>query len=240
MHSRAKNLEAADSTGGQAEHFDLNLFALSRAGSGRDGNSCKETKSTSEIARVGPFVSTKIDTNSRCDGAAHASDSHEFKTNDLRHGAEPLSLNDLFKKEDIYKALMSDKLVKHALASVNAEPGNFAELEKLLSGGDGFGIAVYQDRPGKDPLDFNLNNHMFSNFSFHHLEGNRVAIRLLLDYGSEASRNQMTQLGIALPVPEGLKKSLLNASKGVDGFLMKDAEKRGRKRIERRTFKLEN
>jgi hypothetical protein len=84
-----------------------------------------------------------------------------------------------------------------------------------------------------------LNNHVFSNFAFHHMEGNKVAVRLLPDYGCEASRNAMWQLGILLTPSEQLKASFKAADHGKNGFLMKDSARKGKETVSERQYPFE-
>lgn len=224
---------------GDVNRVDLNLLAVSKAEVEPDKLTCSERTDTKELSKVGPYVSTEIDTNSNCKESTHPTDSHEFKTVDTNVGNRRLQLTDLFKKEDVYAALMNDKIIQSALSSVNAHPKNFEELQKLLSGNEGQGISLLQNRPNKEPLDVNLNKNVLSNFAFHHLEGNKIAIRLLPDYGSEAARNQMTQLGIALPIPSRMKDAFVGADKGKNGFLMKDSKQRGKASSNHRDYEVQ-
>lgn len=236
---QARTEKTAISTNDEkSENDQLNLVSLSADEGDKTKRACKEDIHSKELSKVGPLVSIEIDTKSNCEGAAHSTDSHEFKT--MAADGKRLRLTDIFNKDDIYEALMQDKVVQSALSSINAHPKNFYELQRELSRDDGLGVSVFQGRPGKDPLDIFLNNNMLSNFAFHHLEGNKVAVRLLADYGSEAARNQMTQLGIALPIPAGLKNALANASSGAGGFLMKDSRANGKETSSHRNYEVED
>lgn len=229
-----------DSTDSQNDRHsnnnNLNLLALNSVDEVKSKHLCVESTNTQVLSRVGPYVSKEIDVNTKCAGGTHPSDSHEFRTIDSTAGGKSLNLTDLFKKEDIYDALMNDKIVQSALSSVHAHPKNFEELQKTLNIDDGLGIGVYQERPGKDPVDIYLNNHILSNFAFHHMDGNKVAVRLLPDFGSEAARNKMTQLGIDLPIPAGMEDAFANASGGNGGFLMKDSRTKGTKTSNHRNY----
>lgn len=236
---RARTEKAVNSTNdGEAERNGLNLVSISTGESGKTKLACTEDTHTKELSKVGQFASIEIDVKSNCQRAVHSTDSHEFKT--TAADGKRLRLTDIFKAEDIYEALMGDTVVRTALSSINAHPKNFYELQRELSRDDGLGVGVFQSRPGKAPLDVFLNNNMLSNFAFHHVEGNKIAVRLLLDYGSESTRNQMTQLGVALPIPAGLKNAFANASSRADGFLMKDSGVYGKKTSRHRDYEIED
>lgn len=241
MKERVQQIAVTDeaeglSTGSQAGRIDLNLLDLSKA-TEPEALSCSERIDIKELSKVGPISSAGIDSSAGCKRATHPSDKHEFRTWDSRDGSEKtLKLTDLFDKRDIYSALMKDKIVQGALSSENLRPQNFEELQKLLSRNDGQGISVYQNRPNRDPLDIHLNKNILSNFAFHHIEGDKIAVRLLPDYGSEAARNQKTQLAIVLPIPRQLREAFSKADKGNAGFLMKDSKQKGKSASSFREF----
>ena len=232
MNKSSDSLEFQNAV--QNKNDELNLLALSDADRGMKVK-CSEEVHTKELAKVGPYLTKQVDINTYCQGNAHPGDSHEFRTIDTRGGRQ-MDLRELFKKDDIYSALMNDKIVQYALSSTHAKPKNFDELEAVLGASNGLGIGVFKERPGKPPLDIYLNKNMFRNFSFHHLEENKIAVRLLPDYGSEISRNVMTQLGIALPVPAALKNAFRDAEQAKKGFLMKDSAAKGKETFSEREY----
>lgn len=209
----------------------LNLVSINKS-----GDTCTEDTNIKQLAKVGPFVQSRIDKDIYCEGAAHPSDEHIFSTTN-KVTMEPQKLQDIFKKEDIYNALMKDKMVQTAL-ELNKDnlyfehPKDFDELQADLSGKDGLGLFVddagKKDSDGND-VTFRLNDKILSDFAFHNVKGNFVGTRLLMDYTSEASRNAMYQLGVYLPIPPGMARDFQAAANHTNGsFLMKDSAKFGK------------
>ena len=182
---------------------------------------CTKTVDATELSKVGPLLSLQKDVDMMCPGAAHPSNDHDFKTIDVRNQKE-LEITDIFKPEDVYKALMNDQLVKTALNSADSHPKNYYELKAALSHDDGIPVL-----DSKAP--YRLDRKLFSEFAFHHLDGGNVAVRLKTEQVGGADRNLITQIGILLPIPESMKGTFASADKGQAGqFLMKDSARLGK------------
>jgi len=69
---------------------------------------------------------------------------------------------------------------------------------------------------------YELPEDFLTRFAFHHLEGDKVAVRLALPYFVEICRGKYLELDLLLPVPESLKEPLALAQTGKAGFLMQD------------------
>ena len=67
---------------------------------------------------------------------------------------------------------------------------------------------------------YGFSEDMLSRYAFHHVSGNRVAVRIGLSHGCEANRGGLTQLGVYLPIPAALSAPLTAAAAGKQGFLM--------------------
>jgi hypothetical protein len=203
----------------------LNLVDLSQK-----MDKCTQDVDVSQLAKVGPYTQILVNKDTFCEGAAHPSDSHNFITVDNR-SLEPLSLTDIFKREDIYKAMMKDPAVQKALETEDAiykNPKDYDELESDLYGKDGLGIMVWNagnDKAGNE-VSFRLGNEVLTNFAFHHVKDGMVGVRLLPDYAAEVTRNAMWQIGIYLPIPKGMEAAFKDAAAEKKGsFLMKDSDK---------------
>jgi len=72
---------------------------------------------------------------------------------------------------------------------------------------------------------FQLSPDFLTRFSFHHLEGKRVAIRISLSSASTATQSEHQQLGLLLPIPDSLSIRLHLAGNRREGFLMSYAER---------------
>jgi hypothetical protein len=71
-------------------------------------------------------------------------------------------------------------------------------------------------------------------FAFHHLEEGKVAVRLGFEAETPACFEQLTQVGILLPIPEKVRVPLEQAASGKAGFLMADRNRVGSPRFSRR------
>jgi hypothetical protein len=127
-----------------------------------------------------------------------------------------VKLTDYFPEKAIYQALLADLRVQKALARreppLPQSPRNLAELYTGLKDAlfdDGF-------------CSYMLPEDFLTRFAFHHLEGDKVSVRLALPYFGEVCRGQYLELELLLPVPESLKESLALAVSGKEGFLMQD------------------
>jgi hypothetical protein len=76
-------------------------------------------------------------------------------------------------------------------------------------------------------LDAWFSEHLVRSFAFHHVSGDRVAIRVGIPYATEVCRGTLHQIGLLLPIPEALRQDLERARTGEAGFLMADREGHG-------------
>jgi hypothetical protein len=155
------------------------------------------------------------------EGGAHPSGSIDYVVLDAAKRDRRMSLPDLFDDTDILNALMADKIIRETLKrnNVTDTPKTSDELVKLLSGKT-FG--------GDNDMRYGFEPDLLSRFAFHHIEGNRVAVRINVSWASEIYRFTSTQIGILLPIPARLRNSLEAASTGKSGFLMRSSKKLSR------------
>lgn len=161
-----------------------------RKTSTEDGMEFTSESSGNVLSVVGNIISVKIDW--YADGGAHPSYGKCFRTFDIEQGAEA-SLLDYFSEEDLFNALMSDKVVQNMLKGKRV-----TDLTELFNEADG-GCKYF----------FGL--HVLKNFAFHHINGDKVAVRIGLSHGCEVERGNFGQLGLYLPIPASLKSDLLEA-----------------------------
>jgi hypothetical protein len=126
---------------------------------------------------------------------------------DLANPGKQLQLTDVFPEADVYKALMGDKLILDSLKKTGAKPSNLKELMDAIAFNSGH-------------CEYGFDDSLLTRFAFHHVEGNRVAVRIGLSDGAGACRGNLTQIGIFLPIPEKLKPAIEQAGK--DGTLAAD------------------
>lgn len=173
---------------------------------------CTLSKSAKVLSVVGPYLSMRHDTYSYCKGAAHPALLAEFKAMDLRQPEKEITLTDIFPDDEVLKALLNDPIVKRTLGedSTEAQPKTTAQLLQMLSD------KSLEHRK----CEYAFDNGLLKRFAFHHVSGNRVAVRLSLSHGYEVCRGMLTELGIYLPVPQALKPHVEAARQRQAGFLM--------------------
>jgi hypothetical protein len=136
-------------------------------------------------------------------------------------------LTDYFPAAEIYKALMADTLVQKGLDG--KRPKTLAELLKLFAEG------AVEVADGKTCARFS--EDLLTRFAFHHIEGDKVAVRLGLS-GLGPCRENLTQLGLLLPIPDALRIALNFAGANKEGFLMKDLKRIANEQQSKITFSL--
>ncbi|HLJ55368.1 MAG TPA: hypothetical protein VKT77_10040 [Chthonomonadaceae bacterium] len=156
------------------------------------------------------------------EGGAHPSGGVDVVTINAARPGHRVRLDELFRDEDIVRALLADKIVAGVLARehVSPLPRTCDELVKALKG-KGFGESDDQ---------FGFEEDLLFRFAFHHIEGDRVAVRLIIGWKGEIFRFSSTQIGLRLPAPPRLRTALRGATAGDSGFLMADAKKLANKR----------
>jgi hypothetical protein len=155
-----------------------------------------------------------------CEKTAHPSETNRFTVIDLKKpgdvSKQRVKLTDYFPEKAIYQALLADPRVQKALARreppLPQSPRSLGELYALFN---------------YEPLDdgecsYIVPEDFLTRFAFHHLEGDKVAVRLALPIFGEVFRGHYLELDLLLPVPESLKGPLALAQTGKAGFLMAD------------------
>lgn len=154
-------------------------------------------------------------------GGAHPEDMQGDVVEDVRNptavqkaldGKSSVGLLKLFHEADVVAALKRDPFIKKHVADAKA----FARARTVAA------LFAALDARG-DCVQF-LPSDVANDFAFHHLEGDRVAVRIGLGYGPEVCRGQETVLGVLLPIPPSLARALRHASDRSKGFLGADAK----------------
>lgn len=146
------------------------------------------------LSIVGPYISYREESGGYSQGAAHSWKIVFYETLNFTTGKK-VKLIDIFKKKEVFQALLNDGIIKNALNGQS--PKNLAELLQQADG----------------DCEFYLSENSLSSFVFHHIKGNKVAVRLGLKYGCEAMRGNFTVLGFYLQIPQDLRKSFAKAKK---------------------------
>ncbi|HZS05294.1 MAG TPA: hypothetical protein VFD58_10710 [Blastocatellia bacterium] len=221
----------------------------SQSGGKQEQADCDLRRDFTLLSAVGTLVSFQ-DVDSPYCGGLHAGYSVRFTTIDLaKQGEVPfdqgegvgdldidltnpgrvIKLTDYFAEQDILRALLADRFIQKVLADsgVKVAPPGLAELQKA------FAAAVERGY-----IDFQLRPDFLTRFVFHHIEGDKVAVRIgLPPFGGAGYHGKHKQLGVLLPIPPLLQQPLALAATRQQGFLMKDAPEISHKQMSSFTFK---
>ena len=155
------------------------------------------------LSLVGQAVSYEYAYGSFC-GQAHPAGETRFVTLDAQTG-HPMPLTTWFAEGDILAALAKDPYVKKCLGT--KPPTSLDRWIDDMAGDDA--------HPGLP-----LRPETLESYAFHHVEGDRVAVRLDLVAADEANRNEVTELSLLLPIPPAHAAALKAAASGQGGLLL--------------------
>jgi hypothetical protein len=180
----------------------------------RDQSDWEAHLSFDVLSVVGTLVSYE-ESSAGYTGGAHPYDHRGYVLEDVtKKGKDTFSLLTAFPEKDVLKALKADGFVKKHVRDEKA----FADaktVEALMESLDA----------GEDCVGFEYGlDNVKRSVAFHHLEGDKVAVRIAFGYAAESCRGNMFVVGVLLPIPADLKPALERASTRQEGFLMKDAK----------------
>jgi hypothetical protein len=169
------------------------------------------------LSLVGSLLSFRRD--DYWSGGAHPSGDISYTTVDAARPKRRVKLTELFPDAAVRDALWKDAVVRRVLGKVGVTtaPAAAAALVKKLE---------LQTFGGEEGFKYGFRADFLEGFAFHHLEGDRVAVRLCVPWGTEIFRFQSTEIGLLLQVPTSLRSSLQRAARGEEGFLMREAKRR--------------
>jgi hypothetical protein len=184
---------------------------------------CEIVASYGIFSVVGSILSLFEGGHVDCEGTAHPSHSSRYIAIDLKKPGgftkKRVKLTDYFPEEAIYQALLADPRVRRDLVRreppLSPSPRTLGEIYALFK---------------KLPLDdgessYDLPEDFLTRFAFHHLEGDKVAVRLGLPLLGQVNAGLNLELNLLLPVPASLKEPLALAASGKEGFLSQDQER---------------
>lgn len=200
-----------------------------------DPNPCTQEVHAGILSFVGSLLSIQTTVSTYCERAAHPAGETSFVTFDLAQsvssGASPaprpkrVRLGDLFAPEPVIAAFRSDPLIGRAIAGTGPDPKTLQALQEAMG-------AAPEMIEAKNCYAFA--GDQLARFAFHHLDGDQVAVRVGLP-GAGPCRENLTQIGLLLPIPAPLASALASADAGESGFLMRSAREvaRGRSMMAR-------
>ncbi|HZI14210.1 MAG TPA: hypothetical protein VE153_27830 [Myxococcus sp.] len=181
---------------------------------GTDMTHWEASKSFKVLSVVGPWVSYE-QSQGGYTGGAHPYGSTSYVTQDVTKEKDAFSLLEVFPEKDVLAALKADSFVRKHIADEAAFKSATtvdALMQSLEAGEDCVGF-----------VDSGLDSVMRS-VAFHHVEGDKVAVRIAFGYESEVCRGQHFVVGVLVPIPASLRPAFDRAAKRQEGFLMKDAK----------------
>ena len=186
-------------------------------------NPCLQENRVAVLSVAGSIISLRETSMLSCKLQAHPGGETRLYSIDLAKSAAPktstakaeaLKLTDYFSAATVFRSLRQDALVQKALETTGASPKTLDDLIAALSSSP----AVLDDKHC-----YIFPEDLLSRFAFHHLQKDKVGVRLGLP-GAGPCRDNLTSIGILLPAPRSLQKALSAASSRSQGFLMKDTD----------------
>lgn len=195
-------------------------------------NPCTVEREITLLSVVGSILTFRDHFYASCERQAHPAGNIRYTAIDLAKPGRTLysidyfvdttkpgkvvQLTDLFPDGEILRALTADVLITKALKDRGGYPPRklSALLPPILE-------PIYGDT---DNGCHEISGDLLTRFAFHHIERNRVAVRLGLS-GCGVCRECLTEIGILLPIPDSLSEPLALAEAGKEGFLLKDMKK---------------
>lgn len=147
------------------------------------------------LSVVGPWLSTEHTW--YAEGGAHPSYGTIWETRDITRSARPVSLTDLWDDAVVLDALLADTVVQKARPEGAPRPATAHALLEELDGG----------------CEMDLGPRLLTSWALHSVRGDQVAVRIGVTHGCEANRGAFAQLGLLLPIPDGMKAALADAEK---------------------------
>ena len=201
----AYRIEVSDTHIQQTQPVKKTILPLLQS-MGDDEMFCEAERNVWLKSWVGTLVSFQQSDDWNCIATAHPGAYAQVKTlNLVTH--KPLKLTDIFPDQLVLKALLADAIVKKHLP---ANPPTFSSSQHLMD---------YLVERGTGECAYTFGEESLSEFYFHHLKGNQVAVRMGLSHGCEAARGMLTEIGFYLTLPQAWQSSFQQAAQGKAGFL---------------------
>jgi hypothetical protein len=212
----AKDLRA--SRGGKAvfglQSRKADFLSQFKAEEGTDMTGWEASASFKVLSVVGPWVSYEHSRGGYT-GGAHPYASTSYVTEDVTKEKGAFSLLEVFPEKDVLAALKADSFIRKYIAD-EAAFKKAQTVEALLQS-----LGAGEDCVG---FEYGGLESVKQSVAFHHVEGNKVAVRISFGYAGEVCRGQHFVVGVLLPIPASLRPAFDRAAKRQEGFLMKDAK----------------
>jgi len=155
-----------------------------------NGPVCEYKRTLSLLSVVGSIVSLADTFEQHCQAFIHGF--HKITTVDLANPEKRISLTDFFAEPVILKALLANILIQKTLASkVTLLPSTLdAFSQELESAPD-----IMVEMENGENCQFQLSKDFLTQFAFHHVKKNQVAVYIALSPAMADCRFENAQLG---------------------------------------------
>jgi hypothetical protein len=185
------------------------------------------------LSVVGSLVSLRDESFVSCQMEAHPGGATAFvalqllgETGEFLERPKRRRLDQVFSSSQVFAVLRKDPLLQTRDPAY--APASLAQLLKLAGS-----FSVFFDKEAD--LCYSVPHDFLTRFAFHHVEEDRVAVRVGLP-GAGPCRYNLTQMGLLLPAPSSLAAALSAAAARQEGFLMADAATISKGRLTSLTF----
>ncbi|WP_224248226.1 hypothetical protein [Hyalangium gracile] len=193
---------------------EKNFFSDFEVDEGADTTGWEASQSMQVLSVVGPWVSYEL-TAGGFTGGAHPYASASYVTEDVTKDKGAFSLLDVFPEKEVLKALKADGFVRKHIRD-EQEFENARTVEELIGSLDAGEDCVGFEYGGLEAVKRSV--------AFHHVEGNKVAVRIAFGHAAEVCRGSKFVVGVLLPIPAARRPAFERAARRAEGFLMKDAK----------------
>ena len=173
---------------------------------------CEYNRDFILLSVVGTIASLQDSEEFHCQDTSHPTIESRFMSIDLAKAGRKAKLTDLFAQADILKALLADSVIKSALEQAKSSklPTTLKELYEIFE---------WIEIPVQGCI-YHLPADFLSQFAFHHVNDNQIAVRLKLQPLALGCQTENKQLGFYLPLPANFQSAVKQAQTGQVGFLM--------------------
>ncbi len=184
------------------------------------GPVCEYKRTLTLLSVVGSIVSLADTFEQHCQAFIHSIP--KITTVDLANPEKTVSLTDFFAEPVILKALLANILIQKTLASKVTLPSTLDALSQDLKSAPDMMVEMENG----ENCQFQLSKDFLTQFAFHHVKKDHVAVYITLSPAITDCRFEKVQLGIYLPIPKKLSLNIKKAQKSQAGFLMEKMKKK--------------
>ncbi len=171
------------------------------------GPVCEYKRTLTLLSVVGSIVSLADTFEQHCQAFIHSFP--KITTVDLANPEKTVSLTDFFAEPVILKALLANILIQKTLASKVTLPSTLDAFSQNLESAPDMMVEMENG----ENCQFQLSEDFLTQFAFHHVKKDHVAVYIALSPAITDCRFEKVQLGIYLPIPKKLSLNIKKAQK---------------------------